>query len=86
MSRSEASFAALAVELKLVAKREAHGVEALELLAAKQPQQVFEATLKHARESAALVAQAHYLLKALIPHECAVRALLEADDERSDAA
>lgn len=76
------SLAELAIELKLVAWREAVGVEALEVLAAQSPdQRVFAAALREARLSAALVGEAYGLLRALIPHEPAVRALLDEPDE-----
>lgn len=72
-----ASLAELAVELKMAAFREAAGVEALEILAARSDQRVFEVALREARLSAERVGQAATLLRALIPHEPAVLALLE---------
>lgn len=72
----QASFAELAVELKMAAFREAAGAEALEVLAARSGERVFEAALREARLSAKLTGEAHELLKALIPHEDAVRAMI----------
>lgn len=71
------SFAELAVELKMIAWREAAGVEALEALAARSGERVFEVALREATLSARRAGEASGLLKALIPHEGRVRDLLE---------
>jgi hypothetical protein len=71
-----APFAELAVELGMIAFREALGAEALEGLAARNPVPTFVNTLAQVRRDAELAAQAAALIKALIPVEAQVRALV----------
>ena len=70
------SFANLAIEIRLAASREALGAEALEMLAARSDEAVFSTTLKEVRQSGARLGEAYELIRALIPHEAAVRSLL----------
>lgn len=75
------SFAALAVEIRLAATREAMGAEALEMLAAGSAEAVFTTTLKEVRETGARLGEAYELLKALIPHEATIRAMIATTSE-----
>lgn len=80
MSAPVASLAELAVQLKMTAWREACGVEALEEMAARAPdERVFAVSLREARLCADLIGQAYELMKALIPHEQAVHKLIAAE-------
>lgn len=72
-----ASFAEIAVELKMIAFREACGVEAMEVLAARSGEKVFEISLREARLGARRLGEAYDLIRALIPHETLVRGLVE---------
>lgn len=79
--REIAPLSRLADELARIAWREALGAESLEILAARHGDQpVFTAALAEVRRDAALAAQAASLLKALVPHEAIVRALLGAEE------
>lgn len=69
-------FADLAAELRSAATREAYSFDALELLAAKSGEPSFVETLANVRLSGARLGEAYELLKALIPHEAAVRRLV----------
>jgi len=71
-----ATFAELAVELKFLAQREAIGAEQLEFLAARSEEKVFVVAFREAQISSRRIGEAYELLKALIPYEPAVRALL----------
>lgn len=70
----EASFADIAVDLFLIAQREAGAVNQLEIFAARYPGVSAERVLADARASAERAGQTYHFVKALIPHEAAIRA------------
>lgn len=77
------NFTTLAIEIRLAASREALGAEALEMLAARSDEAVFMTTLKEVRATGARLGEAYELLKALIPHEAAVRSLIDRHEARA---
>lgn len=70
------SFAALAFELRVYARREVLSNEGVELFLARYPNPQLARTLDDLRDSAVLVGQAAMLLAALAPHERTVREFL----------
>lgn len=72
----DTSFAALAFELRIYARREVLGNEAVEEFLARHPNELLQRTLGDLRESAILVGQAATVLAILSRHEAAVRALV----------
>ncbi|HVL72547.1 MAG TPA: hypothetical protein VM434_11770 [Beijerinckiaceae bacterium] len=72
------TFGEIATELYLAANREAIGLEALEHEQAHRPDRVKAQTIAEVRRTAQVIAAAHALMMALVPHEAAVRALADA--------
>lgn len=70
----ETSFADIAVDLFLIAQREAGAVSQLEVFAARYPGEAVERVLADARASAERAGQMYYFVKALIPFEAEIRA------------
>ena len=66
----------LVIELFLMARREAHGVNALEHFAAANPTSVAERVLADVKRSADLIGKAHLVMKALAKRPVIVRALI----------
>ncbi|WP_336801537.1 hypothetical protein [Kaistia sp. MMO-174] len=72
----DASLADIAVDLFLIAQREAGTVSQLEVFAARYPSATAERTLAEARATAERAGQTYHFVKALIPHEATLRALV----------
>jgi len=72
----DASLADIAVDLFLIAQREAGTVCQLEVFAARYPSPSAERTLAEARAAAERAGQTYYFVKALIPYEATLRALI----------
>lgn len=71
------SFAAIAVELHLAARDEARAIADATILAAKLPRAPgIDYALEQMKVRAAAIAAAHSVIKSLIPHEVACRALM----------
>lgn len=87
----DATFGETAAILVALASQEAMGIEELEVLLARQrpgsqEEAVFARSLADARRTAEVLAAWQALLRALAPHEAAVRAFLSDLDQRASAA
>ncbi|ODT18895.1 MAG: hypothetical protein ABS35_22685 [Kaistia sp. SCN 65-12] len=77
----QASFADIAVDLFQIAQREAGAVSQLEIFAARYPSDTADRVLADARAAAERAGQTYQFVKALIPHEAAIRALVVPTDQ-----
>lgn len=75
-----ASLAGLAFEMKLIADQQAFGAAALEVQVARDPSPVFATGLIEARRGAERAGDVYRLLRALAPHEAAVRAIIAGEE------
>ncbi len=73
-----ASFAEIAVDLFLIAQEQAGIVSQLEVFAARWPSQAASLTLAETKASAERAGEMYRFIKAMIPHEAAIRAAVRA--------
>lgn len=71
-----ASFAEISVDLLMLAHREAMGIEALEVFAARYPSDPTFRVVADIRRAAETLGDLHRHFRTLAPHEAEVRALL----------
>lgn len=76
MPALDTSLADIAVDLFWIAQREAGAVNQLEIFAARYPSDTAERVLAEARATAERAGQTYHFVKALIPYEATLRALV----------